>query len=339
MKRRRLLLPTRLDRYQQYSRDDVHSIFDPLSSFTPQTGTWGLQGVVRVPDRPGDWVFFVTFGRQEGHHTFKEDVSRDGVLAWQSQPQQTLESAAVQEWISQDYLKNNVHLFLRVHSGAPYWYLGKLAYVDHDETRERPVYFNWQILDWDPPEEIATSLGMATGPTPWAPPIVTEPSPPPKADKVYGKTSASRSFAARRHDYLADARENAALGKFGEEWVIALEHHALRGRPDLLGFIDHVAKREGDGAGYDIKSVHMDGRPKLIEVKTTRGGAATPWFMTPHELRVSEENPESYYLYRLFDVDEASGTAKFFILKGDVGKQLLLTPTAYRVSMGPPSTR
>jgi hypothetical protein len=40
--------------YEEYSRKDVHAIFSPETNFTPQTGTWGLQGVVPLSDRPGD---------------------------------------------------------------------------------------------------------------------------------------------------------------------------------------------------------------------------------------------------------------------------------------------
>jgi hypothetical protein len=36
-----------------YNREDVYSIFSPDSVFTPQAGTWGLQGIVKVPDRQG----------------------------------------------------------------------------------------------------------------------------------------------------------------------------------------------------------------------------------------------------------------------------------------------
>lgn len=27
--------------------------------------------------------------------------------------------------------------------------MGLLAYVDHDNQREKPIYFKWQILDWN----------------------------------------------------------------------------------------------------------------------------------------------------------------------------------------------
>ena len=54
--------------YEEYSRKDAHDIFAPETVFTPQAGSWGLQGVLPVPDRPGDYVFFVTFGQTQGAH-------------------------------------------------------------------------------------------------------------------------------------------------------------------------------------------------------------------------------------------------------------------------------
>ncbi len=54
---------TKLKLYGEYSRQDVHAIFSPDTEFVPQAGTWGLQGIVRVPERQGDWVFFITFGQ------------------------------------------------------------------------------------------------------------------------------------------------------------------------------------------------------------------------------------------------------------------------------------
>ena len=60
-----------------YSRSDVHQIFSPNTKFTPQSGTWGLQGIVRIPERDGDFVFFVTFGQSQGDHQFDESITSD----------------------------------------------------------------------------------------------------------------------------------------------------------------------------------------------------------------------------------------------------------------------
>ncbi len=99
--------------WETYSREEAHDIFAPHTAFTPQSGTWGLQGIVAVPDSPGDFVFFVTFGRSQGDHDFDENISKDGVLTWQSQPRQQLDSLRIQQFIRHDDLKDSIHLFLR----------------------------------------------------------------------------------------------------------------------------------------------------------------------------------------------------------------------------------
>jgi hypothetical protein len=81
-----------LELWQTYSRQEVHEIFSPDTAFTPQTGTWGLQGIVKFPERPGSFVFFVTFGTRQGDHDFDESISDYGVLTWQSQPKQRLKT-------------------------------------------------------------------------------------------------------------------------------------------------------------------------------------------------------------------------------------------------------
>jgi len=58
-----------------YSRRDVHDIFSPETNFTPQRGTWGLHGIVKVPGRDGDFVFLVTFGKTQGEHQFDESIT------------------------------------------------------------------------------------------------------------------------------------------------------------------------------------------------------------------------------------------------------------------------
>ena len=140
-----------------YDREQVHGIFSPDTTFTPQAGTWGLQGIVNIPKRDKDYVFFVTYGKEQGDHTFDEGITDDGVLSWQSQPSQTLDNSKIIEFINHNDLENNVYLFLRETSGIPYTYHGRLAYLSHDDSREMPVYFQWQLMDWD-----NLSAGMPT---------------------------------------------------------------------------------------------------------------------------------------------------------------------------------
>src|SRR5687768_11197628 len=74
--------------WESYTREEVHDIFEPTTLFTPQTGKWGLPGIVRLSETDGDFIFFVTFGSSQGNHDFDEAITEDGVLTWQSQPRQ-----------------------------------------------------------------------------------------------------------------------------------------------------------------------------------------------------------------------------------------------------------
>lgn len=112
-------------------------------------------------------MFFVSFGRSQAHHEFEESITEDGVLSWQSQPSQTLEHRRIRELIAHDERLSVVHLFLRtsIRSEVPYTYMGPLGYLTHDSTRERPVYFQWQILEWPVPSEVLARLGLELAPS------------------------------------------------------------------------------------------------------------------------------------------------------------------------------
>lgn len=99
-----------LEIYEDYTRQGVHDIFAPDTPFTPQTGTRGLQGIVPIPERSGDFVFFVTFGKSQGEHVFDEGVTESGILTWQSQPHQKLDNRIIQQFISHDELRHSISL-------------------------------------------------------------------------------------------------------------------------------------------------------------------------------------------------------------------------------------
>ena len=72
--------------------------------------------------------------------------------------------------------------------------------------------------------------------------------------------------------------------------------------------IQHVALNEGDGLGYDIKSIYFDEvtkrvKPFYIEVKSTIGGINSPFYLSANEKRVAEEKGKEYSIYRLFRND------------------------------------
>jgi len=332
----------KLEIWSDYTREEVHAIFSPNTRFTPQAGTWGLRGSVRIPDRAGDWVFFVTFGKSQGEHVFDESVTPDGVLSWQSRPEQRLGDDMVREFILHDDRVNNIHLFLRTDRGE-YSYLGRLGYLTHDSQREKPVYFQWQILSWPPPSEFLERIGLNLLPTAIdvesdaadvLTSTITVVDPPSREVARVGVTT--REF--RQHktpDYAAQDQRNRQLGRQGEVSVLEYERKRLcdGGRGDLAQQVTHVSDIEGDGAGYDIRSFELDGRVRFIEVKTTKGGAATSFFLSANEVAFSERHADSYVLYRLFDYGSSERPPRMFKLSGDIRGAVSLSAAVYRAEM------
>lgn len=111
----------------------------------------------------------------------------------------------------------------------------------------------------------------------------------------------------QKFDVAGRDERNRALGHAGEERVLAHERAFLKshGRNDLAGKVRWVSKEDGDGAGYDIASFALDGRNRLIEVKTTNGWERTPFFITRNERRVSEELRSEWLLFRLWNFSRA----------------------------------
>lgn len=334
----------KLQIYEDYSREDVHSIFSPDTKFTPQAGTWGLQGIVKIPNREGDFVFFVTYGNKQADHEFDESISEDGVLSWQSQPSQGLSDKVIKSLINHDETVNSIFLFLRTSKNRQYSYLGKLKYSTHDAQREKPVYFQWQILDWEISNNKLSELGLnLTSSTFKATEniendtaeknTITESAPPLKKGKKDGVST--DQFQSRKiTDYAAKDSKNRKLGLAGEELVFENEKMKLiaMGKNDLAMRVRHISKDEGDGAGYDILSFDEGGNEKFIEVKTTKGDKYSQFYASINEVRFSSMHSDSYYLYRLYNFNEELKSSDFFIVKGSLEDSVKLKPTQFKAS-------
>lgn len=329
--------------WESFTREEIHGIFSPDTPFTPQAGTWGLHGMIKIPDREGDWVFLVTLGNQQGDHVFDESITKDGVLSWQSQPRLDFSSDAIKSLINHDDQINNIHLFLRSNKKSSYGYFGRLGYLTHDADRQNPVYFQWQILDWEPPRDFIESVGIKLSQEE----SVTS-SQVPKHNKnqlIPGErpTKKSRKNGVNTNEFrgkkspdygLIDSR-NKKLGLEGELLVLNKEIIHLReiNRYDLADKVIHVSVVEGDGAGYDIKSYDDDGNVKFIEVKTTKGSANTSFFISPNELEFSKAHATHYQLYRLYNFEVETSSGKFYVIKGNLFEQLDITPTQYKAQL------
>ncbi len=127
----------------------------------------------------------------------------------------------------------------------------------------------------------------------------------------------SRSGQTRAVDYLEREARNRSLGEAGEMFVIRFEEERLvrAGQRRLASQIEHVAITRGPSEGYDIRSFEPSGEERLIEVKTTRYSAETPFFISRNEVAVSEARAKHYQLYRVFRFEESP---RLFQLAGSV---------------------
>lgn len=156
--------------------------------------------------------------------------------------------------------------------------------------------------------------------------------PPPRSIAAPAARLSNAVPGPRQWNRAASDAKNRALGEAGERYVVEVEKRRLaaEGRADLAGRVEWTARDQGDGAGYDIASFDADGSPRLIEVKTTNGGADTPFYATENEVRVSRERAPEYWLYRVYGF---AGRRRIYVHRGALdGGGLTLAPTVFRCS-------
>lgn len=153
-------------------------------------------------------------------------------------------------------------------------------------------------------------------------------------DQVREVPNFTRGFSAKYHrvNYLERESANASLGNAGELFVLEFERARLLavGRERLASKIEHVSATRGDGDGFDILSFEESGRERLIEVKTTKYGALTPFFVSANEVEVSEQKADRYHLYRVFGFRRSP---KVFDVPGSLSVSFSLRPTLYRAGI------
>jgi hypothetical protein len=153
---------------------------------------------------------------------------------------------------------------------------------------------------------------------------------PPKTEKVpvTELKETIPSFRPRKTNFLAREAKNTSLGLSGEIFVLSYERARLiyLGKESLSDKIEHTSVDQGDGAGFDIHSYEKNGTDRFIEVKTTRYGKETPFFISSNEVDFSEIMQKRYYLYRVFDF---TNEPRLFTLNGQIQDKCMLSPSQY----------
>jgi hypothetical protein len=138
------------------------------------------------------------------------------------------------------------------------------------------------------------------------------------------------SRKVRKIDFAERDAANRHLGLMGEQFVFDLERYRLMtaGRDDLAQKVLWASRDIGDGLGYDILSFdESDDTERMLEIKTTGLGKFFPFLFTSNEVRCSEDIPQQYQLFRVFDFGR---TPRLFILHGSLRELCQLDPVLCR---------
>jgi Protein NO VEIN, C-terminal len=141
------------------------------------------------------------------------------------------------------------------------------------------------------------------------------------------------SLRGQRLDFAERDAANRQLGKLAEEFVFTLERHRLKeaGRDDLALKVQWVAQTIGDGLGFDILSFDdADDSERMLEVKATGLGKFFPFYVTANEVRCSDDIPEQYQLFRVFDFGREP---RIYILHGSLKVLCQLEPVLSRAAI------
>lgn len=184
------------------------------------------------------------------------------------------------------------------------------------------------------PDWLAPAARMAMGPSPLAfreEPVLWIGPPPTHSNTPPPDELEQMTIMARKYDVAERDARNRALGRAGEERVLAHERASLlaTGRTDLAERIRWVSHVDGDGAGYDILSFDTDGSDRLIEVKTTNGWERTPFHITRNELAVAEERRNDWRLVRLWNF---AREPQAFELRPPLERHVSLIATNYQAN-------
>lgn len=151
---------------------------------------------------------------------------------------------------------------------------------------------------------------------------------PQLAHPVQKVTEATQPVIRLTTNFIEREAMNRSLGAAGELFVLNYERARLMhcGQEGLAARIEHTSRVRGDHEGYDILSFEETGAERLIEVKTTKYGAETPFFVSRNEVATSERNAALYQVYRLYAFRQAP---RLYTLQGSISRTCLLSAATF----------
>lgn len=143
----------------------------------------------------------------------------------------------------------------------------------------------------------------------------------------------TQAIGPRNRDFEESIKKNQKTGGLGERLVYDYEKSKLEaaGIVDIEKRLIRTSENPDYGNAYpcDILSVDIaTGNTIYIEVKTTRFGVETPFYISEEERIFSEINASEYKLYRVFDAIRTK-EPKFYEIDGYIGDNFTLTSDRY----------
>ncbi|KJZ46014.1 protein NO VEIN domain-containing protein [Pseudomonas fluorescens] len=143
----------------------------------------------------------------------------------------------------------------------------------------------------------------------------------------------------KNRDYLQEAANNQQLGGVGERIVWAKERQRVLDElgEEYVSKVIHVSLKEGDGAGYDIRTLKQGPEgitEHYLEVKTTSGDANTAFFISENERKCAAAELDRYEVVRLHSLDQVKGEYLEYRLTARELLGMNMTAVSYRVNVG-----
>lgn len=154
---------------------------------------------------------------------------------------------------------------------------------------------------------------------------------------IRDRRSRRKQFITRKVDYKTVNNERSALGDAGEAFALEWERNRLKSLNvtfDVLEEVIHFSRKYGDGAGYDILSRKDEDYGLLhIEVKTTKGGLDTPFYMSENEKAFIEIYKENTVIYRVYNYNQETNVGEIEIITyEELLNEYVFNPITYKVS-------
>lgn len=130
-------------------------------------------------------------------------------------------------------------------------------------------------------------------------------------------------------NFAKEAERSDKIGKLGESLALSYERKRLSDlgvtNVEEKVFLTSENPEYGNAFPCDIISLDVTNNEVLyIEVKTTKSGKNTPFYISKEEVSFSDKNKEHYKLYRVYNVMNANSVPEFYITDGFVGDNFTL---------------